>query len=149
DFAVHSPTNRAARRHCAAAAERLLARKGREGRTCASRGGDLRVPESLEAGVQLSRRRDASMSRMQLVSRLVLIAVPGIAVLSFTTAVRGEPSAPSATEGDQACMTAFKSAQERERSGRLVEASQLFFSCEAETCGMALWEECAASATRL
>ena len=89
------------------------------------------------------------MSRMHVISRVARVAVPGIAVLLSATAVKGEPSAPSATGAERTCMTAFKSAQEHEQSGRLVEASQLFFSCEDEACGSALWEQCAAGASRL
>jgi hypothetical protein len=89
------------------------------------------------------------MSRRPLINRVVRVGVPGIAVLLTATAVRGEPSAPKATGSEHACMTAFKTAQQHEQSGRLVEASQLFLSCEDETCGSPLWEECAASASRL
>lgn len=90
------------------------------------------------------------MARMHLINRLVRIGVPGIAVVLFATGARGEMAPPNqSTDGDRTCMTAFKTAQEREQAGHLVEASQLFYSCDVDTCSTALWEECAASAARL
>jgi len=89
------------------------------------------------------------MSRMHLVNRAMRVGVAAGAVMLSATGARSETAASNVGAAERACMTAFKSAQEREQAGHLVEASQLFLSCEDETCGSALFEECAANASRL
>jgi hypothetical protein len=89
------------------------------------------------------------MSRMHLINRAIWVGVPAVAVVLSATGARSETTAANTAEAERTCMTAFKSAQEREKAGHLVEASQLFVACEDETCGSALWEECAANASRL
>ena len=91
------------------------------------------------------------MSPTRVISRAIQVGAIGFAVLLSTSAARGEPSTPKGDDGDdaRACLTAFKAAQVQEQSGHLVEASQLFLTCGATKCGDHLWQECAASSTRL
>jgi len=48
----------------------------------------------------------------------------------------------------RACQIAYQTGQEREQSGRLVEASELFARCAEEACGTT-WQECVVRGTRL
>jgi hypothetical protein len=61
----------------------------------------------------------------------------------------GEPVRSQSGAGGRACQVAFQSGQEKEQSGRLVEASQLFAQCSDESCGAPLWQDCITRSTQL
>jgi hypothetical protein len=47
------------------------------------------------------------------------------------------------------CVSSYKSAQEQEQSGRLVDAKELFLTCAKPACGSVLLQECSSRFTRL
>jgi hypothetical protein len=57
----------------------------------------------------------------------------------------------TSTEQSEApvCAAAYNTAREREQSGHLVAAGQLFLTCAKTTCGGALWQDCATRYTQL
>jgi hypothetical protein len=94
------------------------------------------------------------MSQHHLVSRSLRITA-GAMLLLGTLLFRGgaaahsEPARPSAKADARACQIAYRSGQEKEQSGQLVEASALFAQCAEETCGVTLWQDCIVRGTRL
>jgi hypothetical protein len=94
------------------------------------------------------------MSQRRLVSRSVQITAGGLllfgTLLSRGGAIaHGEPARAATRADARACQVAYRSGQEKEQSGQLVEASQLFAQCAEETCGEALWQDCIVRGTRL
>jgi hypothetical protein len=96
---------------------------------------------------------DYVMSQYRLVNRSVRILSCGmllVGALLFRGGARAhsEPARPAAKTDARACQIAYQTGQEREQSGRLVEASALFAQCAEETCG-AVWQSCVVQGTRL
>jgi hypothetical protein len=97
---------------------------------------------------------DYVMSQYRLVNRTVRIAACGTLLagaLLFRGGARahGEPARPVTKSDARACQMAYQTGQEREQSGRLVEASELFAQCAEESCGTTLWQDCIVRGTRL
>jgi hypothetical protein len=79
------------------------------------------------------------------------IRVGGAALLLVLAGARahGEPARSQSSADARACQVAYQSARQKEQSGRLVEASQLFAQCSDETCGVPLWHDCITRSTQL
>lgn len=93
------------------------------------------------------------MSQYRLVNRSVRITACGlllVGALLFRGGARAhsEPARPATKTDARACQIAYQTGQEREQSGRLVEASELFARCAEEACGTT-WQECVVRGTRL
>jgi hypothetical protein len=84
------------------------------------------------------------MFQKHLIHRTLPIGACAAAILLCTTLGRGAADRPQ-----NACMTAYKGAQEREQSGHLREARELLMGCAKHTCGHAVAQECTAEFTRL
>jgi hypothetical protein len=78
------------------------------------------------------------------IRRAVPVGACGAAIFLCTTT----GFAKSKNKGPNACMTVYKAAQERDRSGKLQEAKDLFATCAAASCGV-LAQECASEVVRL
>ncbi len=94
------------------------------------------------------------MSQYRLVNRSVRITACGmllVGALLFRGGARAhsEPARPVTKTDARACQIAYQTGQQREQSGRLVEASELFAQCAEESCGATLWQNCVVQGTRL
>jgi hypothetical protein len=79
-----------------------------------------------------------------------LLRTGGIAGLALLAAVpaRSETSRASSKE-DPACTTAYAGAQEREQSGHLIAARDLWLACAKPSCGNFLHQECSVRYSQL
>jgi hypothetical protein len=77
--------------------------------------------------------------------RTTRIMMCGVAALLVTSSVSAAPK----QKAQNACAAAYKTAQQREEAGRLIEARALLVSCAKTSCGMTLMEQCAAMHTQL
>jgi hypothetical protein len=80
------------------------------------------------------------MFQRHLLNHLFPIGACGAIILSWTIRGGSEPTAPS---DHQACLSAYKSAQELERIGRFLQAKELVDSCMSPGCGWVLQRKCA------
>lgn len=88
------------------------------------------------------------MLQNHLIGRIALSGALGVALLMGATPAKAEAK-KEVKKDNLACLSAYESAQERERSGHLVEASQLFLTCARATCGGSLRQECATKNAQL
>ena len=79
----------------------------------------------------------------------VLASASFLALIGGSVARAESAQATKAKSSARSCQTAFQSAQDKEKAGKLVEASQLFASCSDEVCGASVWHECIARSTHL
>ena len=77
------------------------------------------------------------------------VAGSGLLLVLAGARAHGEPTRSQGSADARACQVAYQSAREKEQSGRLVEASQLFAQCSDETCGVPLWHDCITRSTQL
>jgi hypothetical protein len=97
------------------------------------------------------------MSQHQVTNRLssrslalgMLASASFLALLGGSVAHAETVQATKAKSPARSCQTAFQSAQDKEKAGKLVEASQLFASCSDEVCGTSIWHECVTRNTHL
>jgi len=87
-------------------------------------------------------QEDEDMMQKNLTARAVQISVLGAAISLGATPALGESQSAASVEQDKICMAAFKTGQEREQAGRLVEASQSYQTCSNTACEPSLWQEC-------
>jgi hypothetical protein len=108
------------------------------------------VPACRATGRGTGQLEDAVMIKAHL-STLRGIRVVGSGLLLVLAGARahGEPARSQSSAGARACQVAYESGQQKEQSGRLVEASQLFAQCSDETCGAPLWQDCITRSTQL
>jgi hypothetical protein len=78
-------------------------------------------------------------------NRTLQIGACGVTLLLWTAAGHGEPKA---TKSKRACTAIYKSAQERERAGKLREATQLLSTCTS-SCVPVQKKKCAARSTHI
>jgi hypothetical protein len=79
---------------------------------------------------------------------MTALSIASMIGLSLTLSSGQAVAKPSNDDG-RACTAAYESAQERERSGHLIEAKESFLTCAKETCGTFLEQECTARYARL
>lgn len=70
-----------------------------------------------------------------------------MALVMGAAPVQADPARRSGKS--ETCAAAYKSAQEREQSGHLVDASRLLVKCASEACGTALSQECVTRGSQL
>jgi hypothetical protein len=91
-------------------------------------------------------QEDQSMFVRHLVSGIGQLGVCALAVMLAATPAaarsQGDSARPKSKEEGRACANAFRSAQEREQGGHLLEARDLWQSCAKNVCGDFLQKEC-------
>jgi hypothetical protein len=70
-------------------------------------------------------------------------------LVTGATLAKAETAQPKPKQDSRGCAAAYKSGQEREQAGHLVEANKLFLKCASPACGGALSQECAAKNIQL
>jgi len=90
--------------------------------------------------------RNTTPGALMAASSLAFLLAPFLLGGSFAQA---EPPSPDGKSQVRACRASFHSAQEKEKSGQLAEASKLFASCADKACGASIWHGCVAGNSRV
>jgi hypothetical protein len=88
------------------------------------------------------------MSAKQHSHRNLRIGTWGVALFLCGIPATGRAE-PAKQNQDAECASTYKTAQERQQSGNLLEASRLYAECAHTTCGEPMWLECSSQKTQL
>ena len=83
------------------------------------------------------------------IGRTVQFGVCAVALVVGATLTKAEARSKGKTDGRGSCAASYKTAQEQEQSGHLVEASRLLSKCADEACGSSMSQECTTRSSQL
>jgi hypothetical protein len=99
-------------------------------------------------GSRITNQEDRTMQAKQYARRSFRVRTWGVALFLCSIPATGR-SAPTKPDQERDCASTYKTAQEREQSGNLLEANRLYSECSQTTCGDPMWLECSSHQTQL